>query len=96
VRDVGDKPTPLALGLFDPRGEVNAMAQPRRLTKWDRISEAERTLLNLTTCGAVCSGCETPLATEGDFARHFIVPDSRYLNVGYCPEKGPIREDGLW
>lgn len=34
-----------------------------------------------------CSACGTHLETEGDFARHFEVPDLRYLNLGDCPVK---------
>jgi hypothetical protein len=33
-----------------------------------------------------CSKCEKPLPTEKDFAQHFIVPDERLYNLGYCPE----------
>jgi len=31
--------------------------------------------------------CREVLRTEGDFARHFVVPDERYLNLGNCPTK---------
>jgi hypothetical protein len=36
-----------------------------------------------------CSGCGLLLATEADFARHFILYDRTYRNLGYCPVKGP-------
>jgi hypothetical protein len=32
-----------------------------------------------------CAGCGEHLPTEGAFARHFLVPDERYLNLGNCP-----------
>lgn len=48
-------------------------------------AEAYLASLDRTPCGLDCSGCGTRLATEGDFARHFTVPDSRYLNLGECP-----------
>lgn len=54
-------------------------------TKWDLISDTERTALNATPFGGACSACGQVLATEGDFARHFIVPDARYRNLGWCP-----------
>ena len=34
-----------------------------------------------------CVRCREVLRTEGDFARHFVVPDERYLNLGNCPTK---------
>ena len=69
-------------------------------TKWDvltaRLAEAEakasqlrRELagLDATDCGLRCSGCGEVLATEGDFARHFVVADVRFLNLGECPAR---------
>ena len=57
-----------------------------RQTKWTLSSDAERAGLDVTRCGIKCSGCGTELATEGDFARHFTVPDARYRNLGDCPK----------
>jgi hypothetical protein len=34
-----------------------------------------------------CSGCGALLQTEADFAKHFLIPDERFLNLGYCPNK---------
>lgn len=34
-----------------------------------------------------CSQCGIVLATEADFAKHFIVSDPRYVNLGYCPNR---------
>jgi hypothetical protein len=34
-----------------------------------------------------CSSCGEQLPTEGDFARHFIVLDERFINLGECPNK---------
>jgi len=36
---------------------------------------------------AQCPNCGEVLVTEADFARHFTVPDPRYLNLGDCPDK---------
>jgi hypothetical protein len=38
-------------------------------------------------CDLTCSGCGAVLETEADFAKHFLIPDERYLNLGYCPVK---------
>jgi hypothetical protein len=59
-------------------------------TKWDLITAAERRALDATpfsdgTQG--CSGCHTPPPTAGDVARHYLVPDLRYKNLGECPTK---------
>lgn len=34
-----------------------------------------------------CSTCGAPLDTEADFAKHFLVTDERYLNLGMCPTR---------
>ena len=54
------------------------------------ITAAERRALDATpfSDGATsCSVCHTPLPTEGDVARHYLVPDLRYKNLGECPTK---------
>lgn len=68
------------------------------VTKWDvlvsrrdelaaQLEAANRELrgLEITRCGLTCSGCGTYLETEADFAKHFVIPDIRYLNLGNCP-----------
>lgn len=56
-------------------------------TKWDLIDADERRALANTPCHHVaCAGCDITLFTEADFAKHFIVPDARYLNIGHCPK----------
>lgn len=67
-----------------------------RLAELEAETEKARNYLkgmDATPCGIRCSGCDTMLATEGDFARHFHVPDDRLLNLGDCPVKGnkPVR-----
>lgn len=51
------------------------------------VEAADRYLEGLknTPFGYQCSGCDTTLATEYDFAAHFIVTDERHLNLGSCP-----------
>lgn len=29
------------------------------------------------------------MASEGEFARHYVITDARYLNLGACPVKSP-------
>jgi hypothetical protein len=55
------------------------------LTKWDYLNEDKRKGLEETPCNLKCAGCEINLQTEADFAKHFVVLDSRYLNLGECP-----------
>jgi hypothetical protein len=54
-----------------------------------RAEQAYLSLVGLenTPCGLRCSGCDTFLATEADFAKHFRIPDRRYKNLGECPNK---------
>lgn len=41
--------------------------------------------LQHTDSGLNCGGCGKHLATEWDFASHFLIPDERFLNLGGCP-----------
>jgi hypothetical protein len=38
-----------------------------------------------TPCGANACSCGATFKTEADFAKHFILPDERFLNLGWCP-----------
>lgn len=58
-----------------------AVAKIERNIKW-----MEETPFTANDTGQ-CSGCGEVLATEADFAKHFPVPDERYRNLGYCPNK---------
>lgn len=40
-----------------------------------------------------CAGCDAELPTEGHFAKHFHVPDARYVNLGWCPFKDARKYD---
>lgn len=60
-----------------------------QVTKWDLISDSYRESLKNTPFGQPCTGCGTPLATEADFAKHFVLYNRSYRNLGYCPKKGP-------
>lgn len=57
------------------------------LTKWDYLHDDQRAGLELTQFNHPCSGCGVMLATEADFAKHFIIKDSLYLNLGECPNQ---------
>ena len=65
-------------------------------SKWDILTERRDALLSeagklqdeldgmeRTPFGSECV-CGQHLATEADFARHYDVPDPRYLNLGNC------------
>jgi hypothetical protein len=58
-------------------------------SKWAILNEQHQKLDRLETqeCGLTCSGCGKVLETEKDFAEHYLVPDERFLNLGYCPDK---------
>jgi hypothetical protein len=34
-----------------------------------------------------CDRCRTEFGTEADFAKHYLVPDERYPNLGNCPTR---------
>lgn len=63
--------------------------ESRLATAREEVARLESTLagLDATPCGLTCDGCGAELETEGDFARHFTIPDSRYLNLGNCPNR---------
>jgi len=33
-----------------------------------------------------CGTCKVKFDTEADFAKHYLVPDERYTNLGRCPK----------
>lgn len=61
------------------------MPKPGAYTKTDLLSDDQMEGLDATPWGLTCSGCDTLLVTEGDFARHFVLPDATFLNLGECP-----------
>lgn len=65
---------------------------PVPVTKWDLLGDAARAAYERMTIHAdggpvLCAGCAEVLVTEADFARHFVIPDLRYWNVGDCPNQ---------
>lgn len=70
-----------------PQGMCPRCGARKWATKWDLSSTRDRVALDATRFGAPCSGCGLGLATEGDFARHFVLGDVRFLNLGWCPVK---------
>ena len=64
-------------------GDLHDAAVEAQRAYADAVAHIEG--LEATFCGLRCSGCDTLLKTEADFARHFEIPDSRYLNLGECP-----------
>jgi hypothetical protein len=62
-----------------------------RPVKWDFLTEWEMDDLANTPFlddeGKIgrCFGCGSELPTEAVFAKHFVLTDTRFLNLGYCP-----------
>lgn len=56
-------------------------------TKWDFLSDYEREEYAKITLNKPCPACGELLGTEEDFAKHYVVPDVQYYNLGYCPKK---------
>ena len=56
-------------------------------TKWDHLTDSQKEGYESTPCGLHCSGCDIYLDSEADFAKHFIIKDVRFLNLGECPNK---------
>lgn len=65
--------------ILNERNEINRA----KVLKMDRELESLRN----TSCNLHCSGCGVLLETEADFARHYVVKDERFLNLGECPAK---------
>jgi hypothetical protein len=64
--------------LAAAQAEVDALAA--------QVQGLENTALNADGSATKCTKCGVELFTEADFAKHFIVPDPRYLNYGHCPQ----------
>lgn len=76
-----------------PLAERHRIARERNgfVTKADLITpESLADLDNVTIDETECVGCGIALKSEGDFARHFIVDDVRYVNLGHCPRGATI------
>jgi hypothetical protein len=73
-------------------GYLVPISGPGPATKWDMLGDRTRAYLERVPTRReyepvmTCSACNTPLPTEADFARHFVLPDLRYWNLGDCPD----------
>jgi hypothetical protein len=67
-------------------------------TKWEilsaRVEKARKELEDLesymrgmenTPDNTKCSFCAEQFRTNADFAKHFVIPNETYLNLGECP-----------
>lgn len=76
----------------------DARNEPGYVTKWfilnerlrvakDEVKRLEDELngMLITPLNIRCSYCLTMLETEADFAKHFTIKDTRFLNLGECP-----------
>lgn len=70
-------------------GRMRPVRPERPTTKWDLMTPEQRAGLDGQDSGVTggCSGCGADVSTEGRFARHFVLPDLRYWNLGDCPDK---------
>lgn len=69
----------------------------RLLTNWDLRSNEDRRWLDSTTLSRPvdCHTCGHTMTTEGDFARHYVIPDLRHPNLGHCwTKEGDKRMEG--
>lgn len=67
----------------------------RLLTKWDLSGEEDRKWMERTNLHhpVTCHTCDHPIVTEADFAKHYVVGDLRYTNLGSCwTKEGDIRD----
>jgi len=53
---------------------------------WRELRALERTPFTANGTGQ-CSTCGALLSTEADFAKHYLIDDERYLNLGMCPTR---------
>lgn len=58
-----------------------------RITKYELMTRSERAHAHNDKFNGVCSGCGEHLETEADFAKHFVVSDWRYRNIGACDKE---------
>jgi hypothetical protein len=73
--------------LAGAQAQVDALA--------GQIQGLENTELNSDGSSTTCLTCGVNMHTEADFAKHYIVPDPRYLNIGYCPHNKVVEETNL-
>jgi hypothetical protein len=68
--------------------------EERLTAKIAEVQQMTRELQGLerTPFGRPCSGCGEFLSTEADFAKHFVIFDERFLNIGECPNKKGISQ----
>lgn len=72
---------------------LHDLENKKNLTKWDFLSDGERQGLERTKFGQDCSTCGEHLKTEADFAKHYVVTDPRYFNLGQCHTKFQETDD---
>lgn len=77
-------------GLVYVTREIVGLTFP--CSKWDLLSDSEKRAYENTTLtkegtAVECTGCGEELTTEADFAKHFVIDNLHYLNLGHCPKK---------
>lgn len=73
---------------------IEALRPEQQVTKWDIIGDRERGELDRTPfqmsqgdeqVPGRCGTCGADTSTEGMFARHYVLDDIRFKNLGHCP-----------
>lgn len=80
--------------------------QSRLAEAKEKFADLEREIKGLETtpcdlrCGGVFypdyGGCGEYFETEADFAKHFVIPDTRFLNLGWCPHSDRIPSETIY
>lgn len=75
--------------VHEYQGEFRRQNADKPLTRWDLEGNRTREQLERTPAGAPgCLSCGQEFSTDGDFWRHYTVPDLNYPNLGNCWKKG--------
>jgi hypothetical protein len=63
----------------------------------NELAKVQREIYGLqhTECNLHCAGCGENLSTEWDFAKHFVIPDEQFLNLGECPNRSTRAPRGV-
>jgi hypothetical protein len=61
--------------------------QARRAELADELAKLDQYMRGLEgqPCMLRCNKCDKLHNSEADFAKHYLIPDERYLNLGHCP-----------
>lgn len=64
------------------------IGQISRELEWMEKTPCQKTDWDGNKVFLSCGNCGAEHKTEADFARHYVIPDERLLNLGECPKVG--------